>query len=266
MPDPDFIPTDDAVAAVRLLGEVAGHEGDVNTRKRLLMRRLQEFTGADGWLWSMTYRKADINQPMSVGVIHDGLTDEQFSGWVEASQVAKPQPPEDPVLGRELAKGKHYTRTRRQLVPDAEWYNSPTIQKYRIDRGIDDFLYSIYPLGGDVMCSAIGLFRHVGREPFSDRHRRVTHIILSNVEWLHYAGLPEHRENSVPQLTPTQRMVLVYLLEGRRRSDIASLLHVTENTAKVHVRNILKFYGAKDQLELVCKFRAGDGQDLPQAS
>lgn len=259
---PDLIPTEDAVAAVKLLGEVAGHEGDVNARKRLLMHRLQEFTGADGWLWSVTFRDASNNRPMSVGVIHEGLTDEQFSGWVEASQVAKPRPPEDPPLGEELAKGKHYTRTRRQLVTDPDWYGNATVKKYRLERGIDDFLYSIYPLGGDDMCSAIGLFRHVDREPFTDQHRRVTHIILSNVEWLHFAGLPEHRENAVPQLTPTQRMVLVYLLEGRRRSDIAALLHVSENTAKVHIRNVLRFYDAKDQLELVCKFRAGDGQDV----
>ncbi|QDU55501.1 helix-turn-helix transcriptional regulator [Aeoliella mucimassa] len=264
MPDSDqnLIPMEDAVAAVKLLGDVAGHEGDVNERKRLLMQRLKEFTDADGWLWSVTFRDASNNRPMSVGVIHEGLTDSQFSGWLEASQVARPQPPEDQPLGRELAKGMHYTRTRRQLVTDAEWYNSPTVKKYRLDRGIDDFLYSIYPLGGDDMCSAIGLFRHVGREPFADHHRRVTHIILSNVEWLHFAGLPEHRENAVPQLTPTQRMVLVYLLEGRRRSDIAELMHITENTAKVHVRNVLKFYDAKDQLDLVCKFRAGDGRDV----
>lgn len=261
-----MIPLDDAVAIAKLLGEVAGHDGDVNARKRLLMRRLREFTDADGWLWSMTFCDHSTKQPMSVGVIHEGLTDEQFSGWVEASQTCPEQPPEDTPLGRELAKGRHYTRTRDQLVPDAEWYNHPTVKKYRLDRGIDDFLYSLYPLGGVDMCSAIGLYRHVGRPKFSARDRRITHIILSNVEWLHFAGLPEHRENAVPQLTPTQRIVLVHLLDGRRRADIASVMNISENTVRDHTRSVLRFYDAKDQLELVCKFRAGDGRDVEEST
>ncbi|TWT76835.1 Bacterial regulatory protein, luxR family [Posidoniimonas polymericola] len=260
-----MIPIEDAVAIARLLGEVAGHDGDVNARKRLLMRRLKELTGADGWLWSMTFCDHSKEQPMSVGVIHEDLTQSQFDGWVEASQTCKLPPPEDAPLTVEMAKGRHYTRTRDQLVSDDDWYNHPTVKKYRLDRGIDDFLYSIYPLlGGVEMCSAIGLYRHVGREKFSDRRRRITHIVLSNVDWLHFAGLPEHRDNAVPQLTPTQRVVLVHLLDGRRRPDIAEAMSISENTVRDHVRSILRFYDAKDQLELVCKFRAGNGMDVEQ--
>lgn len=255
------IPTEDAVTIARLLGEIAGLESDLSTRRRQLMRELRSLVKADGWLWSVSYCDHEKGQPMSVGVIHEGLTEEQFAGWVEASQVATPPPPEDAPLAKLLAEGYHYTRTRDQVVPDDEWYNHPTVKQYRLERGIDDFLYSIYPLNGGQMCSAIGLYRHVGREKFSPRSRRIAHLVLSNVPWLHMAGLVDNECRAVPGLTPTQRIVLVYLLEGKRRSQIADLMQIAETTVKDHTRAVLMHYGARDQLDLVCKFSKGDGRD-----
>ncbi|TWT29349.1 hypothetical protein KOR34_52590 [Posidoniimonas corsicana] len=260
--DQEMILIEDAVAIAKLLGEVAGNEGDVNARKRLLMRRLKELTGADGWLWTVSYCDHSADTPMSVGAIHEDLTDGQFAGWLEASQIGQQPPPENAPLCHVLAEGQHFTRTRDQLVPDEDWYNHPTIKKYRLDRGIDDFLYSIFPLGSVDTYSAIGLYRHVGRERFSARHRRIAHIILANVDWLHFAGAPVLNPRVVRELTPTQRVVLVHLLDGRRRPEIAESMAITENTVRDHVRSVLRFYDAKDQLDLVCKFRAGNGRDL----
>lgn len=258
-----LIPLEDAETIARVLGEVAGHSGDVTARKRLLMTRLREVTGADGWLWSMTYHNSDKHQPASVGVIHEGLTPDQFEGWVEASQIADPPPPEDQPLSVTLERGEHYTRTRDQLVTDEAWYHHPTVAKYRLERGIDDFLYSIYPLGGPDMCSAIGLFRHVGREKFPERTRRLVHIILANVEWLHFAGLPEHRDAQVVQLTPTQRIALVHLLAGKSRLAIAQAMGVSENTVRDHIRAVYRFYDVSNQVALICHFRAGNGETNP---
>jgi len=177
--------------------------------------------------------------------------------------VANPPPPEDVPLTQNLILGEHYTRTRDQLVSDEDWYNNPTVKKYRLERGIDDFLYSLYPLGNNTICSAIGLFRHTGRPRFSPRHRRIVHIVLSNVEWLHTASLPAVERVTLPNLTPTQRIVLVHLLDGKRRSEIARVMHVAETTVKDHTRAVLRHFDAADQLALVCKFRSGNGKDFP---
>ena len=257
----DLIPAKDAVSIAKLLGEVAGLDKDIDARKRLLMERLNELVGADGWLWSISYSNHSTNQPISVGVIHDGLTEEQFSGWLEASQTANPKPPEDKPLTQNLILGKHFTRTREQLVSDKDWYENPTIQKFRIERGIDDFLYSVYPLSDNKIFSAIGLFRHVGRERFSARARRIAHIILSNVEWLHAAGLPDIELPKLSLLTPTQRIVMIHLLNGKRRPEIAAVMGISPLTVKDHTSAVLRHYCVRDQLALVCKFRSGNGLD-----
>lgn len=258
----ETISLEETLAIVGLLGETAGLDADLTARKRFLLRGLSRLIDADGWLWSMTRADHSKGQPVSAGVIYDDLTESQFAGWVEASQIAKLPPPEDAPLSRELQKGRHFTRTRDQLVTDEQWYSHPTIEKYRLQRGIDDFVYSIYPLGdqGDC-CSAIGLFRKYGRSKFTSRDRRIVHILLGSVPWLHEAGFPNAPARELLQLTPRKRMVLVHLLNGKRRLEIAKLLSISEESVKTHTSEILRHFGMRDQVALMSHFLSGDGGD-----
>ncbi len=96
----DLIPTADALAIAKLLGDVAGMDADVPQQKGLLMRGLTQLTDADGWLWSLASSDHGKNQSISLDVIHEGLTDDQFAGWLEASQTADPPLPEDEPITR----------------------------------------------------------------------------------------------------------------------------------------------------------------------
>jgi DNA-binding CsgD family transcriptional regulator len=138
--------------------------------------------------------------------------------------------------------------------------------KHRLGVGIDHFLYSIYPLGELEVCSAIGLFRHVGREPFTSRQARMAHILLSEVGWLHYAELPGDRGHEVPNLTPRQRVVMVMLIEARDKDEIARLLHISPHTAKDHIKAVYEHFNVSSQLELIRRFRFGDGGDVSSDS
>lgn len=256
-----LIPESTVSQIVRLLSKVAGMSGSLSIKKRVLMEGLSGLVDADGWLWTATRVIPDQATPMSVGVIYDGITDEEFSGWVDASQVADPGPPEDPPLTALFQEGRHYTRTRQQLVSDEDWYNHPTVKKYRLERGLDHFLYTVYPLGPE-HCSAIGFFRRVGREPFTDLQRRVCHVITANVEWMHYATFPDHQGAAVPDLTPRQRTVLVYLLDGKAKREIAGLLDLSEPTIGEHISKVYKHFGVASQVALMRHFQVGDRADL----
>lgn len=153
-----------------------------------------------------------------------------------------------------LRKGRHFTRTRQQVVPDDVWYKSSNVEKNRLRRGIDHFLYSIYPLDEPGVISAIGMFRHVKRKPFNVRESRIAHILLSEVDWLHRIEMPENKGDGVPQLTPRQRTVLIMLLEGRTAKEIAKLLHISEHTVKDHTKAIYKHFQVGSQVELIGRF------------
>ena len=257
-----MIQDEDAFAIAKLLGEVAGLKSDAQTQKRFLMRRLKALTDADGWLWWFTHCIHATGNPISLGVIHEGLDSNQFGEWIEAIQYANPISSEHVSFAAEQKRGMSKARTHEQLMSDTDWYANDTANDYCLKRGIDDFVYNLYPIKGSNICSAVGLFRNVGREKFSARNRRVAHIILSNVEWLHLAGLPEIDIEKVPSLTSTQQIVLMHLLDGKRRAEISELMHIKETTVKSHTQAVLRHYDVRDQVGLLAKFRSGNGMDI----
>lgn len=244
---------------VRLLGSVAAHEGSLVEKKRVLMRGLGELVDADGWLWTANCVLVDEARPVSVGVMHEGFTEAEFNGLVEASQLGNPPPPEDRPLVALFREGRHYTRTRQQLVDDQAWYGHPTVRRYRLDRGIDHFLYSVYPI--DIaLCSALGFFRRVGRQPFGDLQRRVCHVVTANVEWIHRATFPEHQGLAVSELTPRQRTVLVYLLDGKTKQEIGAILDLSAPTMGQHISSVYRHFGVTSQVQLLRRFQSGDAR------
>ena len=249
-------------AIVRLLGNIAIGEGDATVKRRRLMEGLSAIVEADGWVWSMTCVDVARNTPICVNLLHGGLTDEQVAGWVESSQEQEVPLPENRPMTELVVKGEHFTRTRDQVVADEAWYSHPAVRAYRLGLGIDHFLYSIYPLEADVI-SAIGLYRHVGRPAFSAVQRRLTHIVLSEVKWLHSAGLPGVPGRSVPNLSPRLRTVLVLMLDGHDRKRIAGLLGISPYTAAEYMRGVYRHFGVSSQLELIRRFTVGDERDRP---
>jgi DNA-binding CsgD family transcriptional regulator len=257
---------EDVRQVVRLLADVAVFDGGLPQKKRSLMAGLQRLVDADGWLWSMTRVDVSTATPICIGLMHEGLSDQQLTGWLEARQTSSCPPPEDAPLFALSRRGEHFTRIRQQLVSDADWYSHPAVIKHRIGAGIDHFLYSVYPLGEPEVVRAIGLFRHVGREPFTAHQCRITHIIFSEVDWLHFAELPGDRGQQVSQLTPRQRVVLVMLIEARDKDEIARLLHISPHTAKDHIKAVYEHYQVASQLELIRRFRFGGGRDAAECS
>ncbi|GAB4154858.1 MAG: hypothetical protein Fur0046_34770 [Cyanobacteria bacterium J069] len=67
---------------------------------------------------------------------------------------------------------------------------------------------------------------------------------------------PRRRASSV--LSGREREVLQLIVDGCRTSDIAQRLHLSQNTVKVHVRNIFNKFGVNDRVQMVVHaFREG---------
>lgn len=263
--DSDIIlPQSEVIQIVRLLGDIAGMDSPLPDRKRALMDCMNDLLESDGWLWTATRLIDEEPHPISVGFIHGGLSEKQLMGIAEASEIAPQQPPEDAPLTDLCCRGEHFTRTREQVVPDEVWYSHPTTKQYRLDRGLDHFLYSIYPLG-PAHASSVGFFRRAGREPFTDLQRRLCHIVFANVRWLHEASFPDHGGLECTALTPRLRTILLCLLDGKQKDEIAKLLHISPNTVKTHIRHLYRHFSVNSQTELMRHFQTGNGNDIAPA-
>ena len=254
----------DVRAIVRLLGDVAQQTGGVAARKRALMDGLGRLVGADHWIWTIS-RGMRSGMPMTVGLIHSGFDDEQLAALMAGSQDLEAPPPENEMALTEFLRGEHFTRTRQQWISDERWYGSTHVQKYRQPARMDHFIFSIMPLnesGDDDLISGIGLHREFGREPFTDRDRRIAHIVTSEVPWLHYAELPGEASRQVPALTPRQRTVFGLLIEGKPRRTIATSLGISPHTVNDHVKAIYRHFDVNSRSQLMHRFMSGDGGDL----
>ncbi len=260
----DLPPLDetDVRAIVRLIGRAAADNRPPVERKRDLMNGLAQIVDADAWLWVVS-RLGEDQKPTALNLLHDGLDDAQVAGIFEATYSPDAPPPENEPFIRELAKGAPITRRREDLVADTHWKPSPHFQRYRAPIGLDEFIYGGFPFETGLI-SAIGLHRTSGKPAFSVRDRRLVHIVVSEIDWLHHAGIPGDDGAQAPTLSPRLRTVFGLLLQGWRRPQIAKHLGISEHTARDHMRAVYRHFKAADHIELMSRFMTGDGGDIPR--
>jgi DNA-binding NarL/FixJ family response regulator len=65
-----------------------------------------------------------------------------------------------------------------------------------------------------------------------------------------------HTDAVIAALTPREREVLFHLANGRCRQDVAEMLHVSSNTVRTHLQNLMAKLGVHSSLEAVAWARS----------
>lgn len=258
-----YLPESDVKRIVRLLGEVAVFESDHTGKKRFLMDGLCDLVGAGAWVWALMCQPGDGRPQVYVNLVHGGFDEQRFSRLLEAlehpdmSWVAQ-------SFFEELArKGSQITRTRQQIIPDETFLQTMASSVWAA-ADIGAVLMSTYPLenSSGMSGSSTALYRRHGMPDFSERERRISHIVLSEVAWLHEMGWPEDRGATVPKLYARQRIVLNLLLEGLDRKSIARNLGISVNTVSGYCKEVYRHFNVNSQAALMARFYLGNGGDL----
>jgi len=236
-----------------LLGKVAIYSGSLEDKRYLLISGLARLIEADGWIWTIGRVDSKRNAPMQTSMQFGGLTDHQLAALLDSPTDTASPSPCDPPLAALVAEGNHFVRTRQQLVADDVWYNNANTKTYFLEHGIDHCMYAITPFEKPGF-SGIGFFRIKGHPPFSERQRRIVHVVTAEVRWLYDTPLTDHGP-AVEALTPRLRSVLTLLLDGYLCKEIATLLHLSPHTVKGYIRAIYPHFGVSSQLALIRHFR-----------
>ncbi|MDF7825841.1 helix-turn-helix transcriptional regulator [Pontiellaceae bacterium B12227] len=241
-------------AVIKLVGDSAILSGLLETKRRQLISGLAELIDADGWLWTVGRVDPKRNAPMQMDMLFGGLTDHQLAALLDSpTDTTSPSPCDEPLAAL-VAKGKHFVRSRQQLVSDEVWYNNANTQTYFLEHGIDQCMYAITPKAEQGF-SGIGFFRRTDRPPFSERERKLVEIITTQVQWLYASEAPALRGADTEKLTPRLRSVLALLLDGYLCNPIAELLHLSPHTVKGYIRDIYRHFEVNSQLALIKHFR-----------
>lgn len=254
----DFLEEKDVRALVRVLGETVAVEG-ANEQRSYLMRHLAEMLGADCWVWGVSPMLEPGKQPVYLFHQIGGFEGERMSRFLEAVEHPDTGQMTSPIIEAMLRSGSMVTRSRQQIIPDERFLASPAYPAWAA-AGIGPLLIAIRPLPGYGI-SVIGFYRKVEAQAFSARETKIAHIVLTEVPWLHEAGLPHRAAATTPQLPPRCRLILNHLVRGRSRQEIANDLELSVQTVSGYIKQVYRHFGVHSQPELIARFTKGDGND-----
>ena len=276
----DLLSMEDVQAVVRLLGEVADparRAAGLDEVRSTLFDELTKLIDAAGWLWfhgrrgpegrrimafsSLSHFEDQRHQTSTINSTFDDTTRGDFDRAVQplfSEAVQQPSP-----------RG-HFTRLRREIIDDPTWDAGPMLREHLGPAGLDDFLFSIYPLGTHVW-SGTYFPRRLGQPRFTSRERAIVHLILNNVDWLHREGSDvTANSDELIELPPRPRQVLVHLINGDSAKQIARKLGLSVHTVNDHLKTIHRHFNVASRSELLAKFIAGSGSpafdDSPAAT
>ncbi len=261
MDDETLIPESEVRKIVRLVGGVADMEGSRPEKRRALMTGLAGMIDADAWAWIISRAADNHDNPAVAYFQHGGYTDEQVARYVRIMQDRDNTPIEYQALNRLRFTSQRFTRRWDQLVTPEEWYG-PRNRQILDALGFEHVMYCVKVLDDNGLFSGITLKRRTGRPNFTPLEQRIAHIVTGEVDWLHGDENLHGVARQVHPLPPSQRTVLMLLMEGNNKPKIAEKLGCSYNTVKDHVKAIYAHFNVHNMAELFHHFRSGDGLDV----
>lgn len=144
------------------------------------------------------------------------------------------------------------SRTRSQLLSDAEWYSSLEYDYVFRTIGINHALWCFARVPGDTAVSAGAAFaRAEGRRDFDGRALTIVHEFQRAIAPLVGKALARYGDPSPRELPPRVRSVLRCMLEGDSDRQIAARLGLTRHTVNQYSKQIFKHFGVGSRYALL---------------
>ena len=251
---------DDVRQIVRLLADIAILNGDHTTKKIALLTGLCELIGAKKWVWVLRIDTPEKDTPTFAGYLNGGFTTEEFLSLSTAG--AHPQVSEiEAPMKKELEHKKCHITLRLEDYDRGLWQGSE-VGELAKQAGVATFISSTRPMS-DTTASTVVIYRAPGEGTFSERERRIAHIILTEVGWLHTLGWPEKQYiETLPRLPKSNMVLLSLLLQGHSRKEMAELMKLSPHTIGSYIKAIYKHFDVTSQPMLMNRFIYGDGHDV----
>jgi DNA-binding CsgD family transcriptional regulator len=240
----------DICAAYRLIGDCRDVGGDHTQWQQVAFEGVCRLigavaaTGGEG----MWVRPSQPVRPMTsfcVGL--DEIGRERFFAYMREHGTGA-----DPIFGRlQHVSDQIVTRTRRELVPNRDWYDSVSFNEYRKLGNVDDQLTSVYQVSPEGAVSSLCVLRAVGERAFSRRERQLTSFFHAELGRLIGRALVSGVDPTVAPLSPRLRQTLACLLEGDSEKQVAWRLGLSRWTVHEYVTMLYRRFGVRSRAALL---------------
>jgi DNA-binding CsgD family transcriptional regulator len=247
---------------VRLLGGVADMNAPRPARRQVLLNGLAGIIRADAWAWIISRASDHNDNPAIAFYQHAGYTDAEVTQHARIMQDRYNPTVEYAALNALRLTHRRFTRRWDELVTPERWY-APRNREILEALGFEHVIYCVRVLDDAGVCSGITFKRRWGRPNFSPLELRIAHIVTGEIDWIHEDGNLSEVTSLIKGLSPAQRTVLLLLMEGHDKPEIARMLNRSVNAVKDHVK---KIYAASEVHNIGGLFRRyliGDGMGVP---
>ena len=148
-------------------------------------------------------------------------------------------------------RGRHFVRTRRDVVSDPVWYGSSAWNDYRRPAKIGEQLTSVYQTSESGAVSVIALIRAENDGDFSPRQQRLLSFFHTELGPLIGRALVSATEPRADTLSPRLRQTLACLLEGDSEKQTASRLGLSQATTHEYVTALYRHFGVRSRAQLM---------------
>jgi DNA-binding CsgD family transcriptional regulator len=253
--------------AYRLIGECR----DLGRHPGLWYRRMLEglallfgvvqASGGEAWWWGSGH----AIEPISVySASAEPIAEQALRAYHRAHG-----PGHDPVFQAvQQQPGKLVTRTRPQVVSDADWYRSETFDQYYRLGGLDHHILSVFQFRADGAASGIALNRSIGEPDFSARQQRLLRFFHAELGRLIGGPLVSATEPGVERLSRRLHETLACLLEGDSEKQVAARLSLSPTTVHQYVTTLYRHFGVGSRAQLlahVMKRIPNDALEAPRS-
>lgn len=226
---------------------------DLGTRRVSVLERIASLTGAEGGFWGWGRGNPVETTIAPVVGIPFGFTPAEWPVIMEASLDEDGRNFFARQIADRLQENPHVSVTRSLLYSDSQWYEIPSYRRHLEPIGWDDWMTSVIYLADDTWC-CLTLWRRAGRLPFQSAELAILDIALGGILWLHPRISESVPAESFVDLTPRQRMMMIYLLDGLSRKQIAASLGISLHTVNDHVKSLYERFQVHSATELTARF------------
>lgn len=249
----------DVEAMIWLLAQTADPtvEMPLKERKLRLLEGLGRLVHADAWTWNLTqHNRSKYCDNAPYQMVDGGWASEEQR--INVFRLLTGDEPAAMLIGPlvdAIASERSATMSREQMIDDEAWSTNAFGQRWR-NLGLNETIVSVYPLG-KYWSSGCGFHRRLGKPPYTERERLIVHMMFQQIDWLHRAGSNVPASKKVVDLSPRERQIVLLLMGGDSRKQVAAKLKLSEHTIATYLKEIHRKFGVHSRAELLAQFIPG---------
>ena len=245
---------DERISKLLLLATRIGSTGiSIAQMREDILSQIANWVDAQFGFWAWGRGMPLDSSIAPVAAIPVGLTAQKWAGMQETALSEDTVRLMNAPVRELLRSSPHVTASRSTFWSDQQWSSDPFVERVLHPMGIDNWLVSVHYFASDTWTS-LTFFRALGKSDFSVDDLRLAELAIGSIAWMQ----PQVSESIPPatfvDLSPRLRSVMMLLLDGQSRKQIAAGMGLTLHIVNDHCKEIYTRFQVNSATELAALF------------